>query len=84
MDTNAPISVEQYAALKEPAGDRKVLQHLQAGACAVWLTYPNARVAYRYVPGRLEPEVRSAPAGGKFEEPQILPGLSFPLAVILN
>jgi Uma2 family endonuclease len=62
----------------------KVSQYLEAGAKAVWLMYPNTRLAYRYVPGKLEPEVRSAKAGDKFEEPELLPGLSFPLSGILG
>jgi hypothetical protein len=49
----------------------------------VWLLYPSARVAYRYVPGKLEPEVRRAEAGDKFEEPELLPGFSLALAAIL-
>ncbi|MDE3178741.1 MAG: Uma2 family endonuclease [Acidobacteriota bacterium] len=61
----------------------KVTQYLQAGAQAVWLMYPNTHLAYRYIPGKLEPEVRSAEAGGRFEEPDLLPGFSLPLAEIL-
>ena len=62
----------------------KVTQYLAAGTQAVWLLYPNTRLAYRYVPGKLEPEVRSADAGHTFEEPELLPGLSIPLAEILQ
>jgi Uma2 family endonuclease len=62
----------------------KVSQHLQAGAQAVWLMYPNTRLAYRYVPGKREPEVRAAEAGHKFEEPELLPGFSLPLTEILG
>jgi Uma2 family endonuclease len=62
----------------------KVSQYLQAGARAVWLLYPNTRLAYRYVPGRLEPEVRAAEAGGKFEEPELLRGFSLPLSEVLG
>jgi Uma2 family endonuclease len=60
----------------------KVSQYLTAGARAVWLFYPNTRLAYRYVPNKLEPEVRSADAGHVFEEPEMLPGFSLPLAEI--
>jgi len=60
----------------------KVSQYLAAGAKAVWLLYPNTRLAYRYLPGKLEPEVRSAAAGHSFEEPELLPGLSLPLEQI--
>lgn len=62
----------------------KVSQYLQAGAQAVWLTYPNTRLAYRYVLGKREPEVRSAEGGEKFEEPALLAGFSLPLAEILG
>jgi len=61
-----------------------VAQYLGAGTKAVWLFYPNTRQAYRYLPGKLEPEVRSASAGHKFDEPDLLPGFSFPLAEILS
>ena len=60
----------------------KVTQYLTAGSRAVWLLYPNTHLAYRYVPGRLEPEVRSADAGHVFEEPEMLPGFSLPLAEV--
>jgi Uma2 family endonuclease len=60
----------------------KVVQYLAAGTKAVWLFYPDTRLAYRYLPGKLEPEVRSASAGHKFEESELLPGFAFPLAEI--
>ena len=62
----------------------KVSQYLRAGAQAVWLLYPNTRLAYRYVPGKREPEVRAAEAGERFEEPELLPGFSVPLVEILG
>jgi Uma2 family endonuclease len=62
----------------------KVSQYLAAGAKAVWLFYPNTRLAYRYLPGKLEPEVRSAAAGHTFEEPELLPGFSLPLEQIFR
>ncbi|HUI43031.1 MAG TPA: Uma2 family endonuclease [Terriglobia bacterium] len=62
----------------------KVSQYLAAGAAAVWLLYPNTRLAYRYLPGKLEPEVCSAEAGGRFEEPDVLPRFSLSLAEILG
>jgi Uma2 family endonuclease len=62
----------------------KVTQYLAAGTRAVWLLYPNTRLAYRYVAGKLEPEVRSADAGHAFDEPELLPGLSIPLAEIFH
>lgn len=60
----------------------KVSQYLSAGAKAVWLLYPNTKQAYRYVADRLEPEVRGAAAGHRFEEPELLPGFTLPLAQI--
>lgn len=62
----------------------KVSQYLQAGAQAVWLMYPNTRLAYRYLPGKLQPEVRAAEAGDKFEEPGLLPGFALPLTQIFS
>ena len=62
----------------------KVSQYLAAGAKAVWLLYPNTRLAYRYLPGKLEPEVRSAAAGHAFEEPELLPGFSLPLEQVFR
>jgi Uma2 family endonuclease len=62
----------------------KVSQYLAAGAKAVWLLYPNTRLAYRYLPGKLEPEVRSAAVGHTFEEPELLPGFSLPLEQIFR
>ena len=62
----------------------KVSQCLAAGTRAVWLFYPNTRLAYRYLPGKLEPEVRSADAGHTFEDPELLPGFSIPLDQIFE
>jgi Uma2 family endonuclease len=62
----------------------KVSQYLAAGAKAVWLFYPITRLAYRYLPGKLEPEVRSADAGHTFEEPELLPGFSVTLQEIFG
>jgi len=61
-----------------------VTQYLGAGAQAVWLLYPNPRLAYRYLPGKLEREVRSADASHAFEEPELLPGLLIPLREALE
>jgi Uma2 family endonuclease len=60
----------------------KVSQYLEAGAQAVWLIYPNSRLAYRYLPGKPAPDVRREDADDKFEEPELLPGFSVPLAEI--
>lgn len=62
----------------------KVTQYLEASAAAVWLMYPKAGLAYRYIPGKREPEVRSAAAGEKFEEPALFPEFSLPLAEIFG
>ena len=80
----SPDLVQKIVSKSDRADDLllKVSQYLQAGARAVWLRYPNARLAYRYVPGNLEPEVRSVQAGDKFEEPELLLGFSLPVAEI--
>ncbi len=62
----------------------KVAQYLAAGTKAVWLFYPNRRLAYRYLPGKLEPEVRSADAGDRFEDSELLPGFHLTLAEIFE
>jgi len=62
----------------------KVRQFLAAGTKAVWLFYQRARLAYRYFPGKLEPEVRSADAAHAFAEPEMLPGFSLPLAEVFS
>jgi Uma2 family endonuclease len=82
----APDLVIEIVSESDRADDLllKVSQYLHAGARAVWLMYPNTGLAYRYVPGKLEPEVRSAETGGKFEEPELLPGFSLPLAEVLS
>jgi Uma2 family endonuclease len=82
----APDLVVEIVSKNDRADDLmlKVSQYLEAGAKAVWLMYPHTHLAYRYVPGKLRPEVRSSRAGGKFEEPDLLPGFSFPLMDILG
>src|ERR1017187_2533402 len=62
----------------------KVSQYLQAGVQAVWLFYPRTQLAYRYVLGKLDPEVRSAQAGDRFEEPELLSGFSLLISEILK
>jgi Uma2 family endonuclease len=62
----------------------KVSQYLAAGSQTVWLFYPKTRQAYRYLPGKLEPEVRSAETGHAFDEPQLLPGFSVALSKIFE
>ncbi len=82
----APDLVIEIVSKNDRADDLllKVSQYLDAGAKAVWLLYPNTRLAYRYLPGKLEPEVRSANAGDRFEEPELLPGFSLSLAEIFE
>jgi len=62
----------------------KVRQYLQAGVRAVWLLYRKTREAYRYAPEAIQPAVLNAERGGKFEEPELLPGFSLPLSEILS
>jgi Uma2 family endonuclease len=82
----APDLVIEIVSKNDRADDLmlKVKQYLQAGARAVWLMYPSTHFAYRYVPGKLQPEVRSAEAGDTFQEPELLPGFSLALAEILG
>jgi|SRR5208282_6278609 len=62
----------------------KVRQYLQAGVRAVWLLYRKSREAYRYIPEAPQPSVINAERGGKFEEPELLPGFSLFLSEILH
>jgi Uma2 family endonuclease len=82
----APDLVIEIVSKNDRAGDLllKVSQYLAAGTRAVWLFYPNTRLAYRYVPGKLEPEVRSADAGESFREPELLPGFSIRLGELFE
>lgn len=80
----APDLVVEIVSKNDKADDLllTVAQYLEAGTKAVWLRYPNTQLAYRYVAGKLEPEVRSARTGANFEEPGLIPGFSLPLAEI--
>jgi Uma2 family endonuclease len=82
----APDLVIEIVSKNDRADDLllKVSQYLQAGTQGVWLMYPSTRLAYRYVPGKLAPEVRTAAGGDKFEEPELLSGFSLPLDQILG
>ncbi|HLI34084.1 MAG TPA: Uma2 family endonuclease [Terriglobia bacterium] len=57
----------------------KARQYLRSGAQAVWVLYPEARMAYIYRPGE-RPEIREA--GQNLDAPEILPGFSTPLTEI--
>jgi Uma2 family endonuclease len=59
----------------------KAQQYLAAGARAVWIIYPEARLAYIYKPGQ-RPEVRDA--GQSLDDAELLPGFSAPLSAILG
>jgi Uma2 family endonuclease len=82
----APDLVIEIVSRNDRADDLmvKVSQYLEAGATAVWVMYPMTGLAYRYVPGKLEPQVRSALAGDVFDEPALLPGFSLRLREILG
>jgi Uma2 family endonuclease len=81
----APDLVIEIVSQNDRADDLllKVSQYLRSGVRAVWLMYPKTRLAYRYIPGKLEPEVRAAGTGERFEEPELLSGFSLPLADVL-
>ena len=59
----------------------KAQQYLKAGARAVWVTYPEARLAYIYKLGQ-RPEVRDA--GQPLDDAELLPGFSAALSAILG
>ncbi len=82
----APDLVIEVVSKNDRADDLllKVSQYLAAGTQAVWLLYPNTRLAYRYTPGKLEPAVRSVDAGHTFEEPGLLTGFSIALSKIFE
>lgn len=55
----------------------KIQQYLNSGARAVWVLYPEARLAYIYKPGE-RPEVRESDQN--LDDPELLPGFSLPLS----
>ncbi len=57
----------------------KVQQYLNSGARAVWVLYPEARLAYLYKPGE-RPEVRELRQN--LDDPVLLPGYSMPLSKV--
>ncbi|HUY13611.1 MAG TPA: Uma2 family endonuclease [Terriglobia bacterium] len=59
----------------------KVQQYLRSGARAVWVLYPEARMAYVYKPGE-RPEVREA--NQNLEDTDLLPGFSIPLSELFG
>ena len=82
----APDLVIEVVSKSDQADDLmlKVRQYLQAGVRAVWVLYRKTREAYRYTPEALQPSVINAERGGKFEEPELLPGFSLLLSEILH
>jgi len=59
----------------------KAQQYVAAGAKAVWIIYPEARLAYIYKPGQ-RPEVRDARES--LDDAELLPGFSAPLSMIFG
>lgn len=57
----------------------KIQQYLHSGARAVWVLYPEARVAYLYKPGE-RPEVREAHQN--LDDADLFRGFSIPLSEI--
>lgn len=55
----------------------KVQQYLRSGARAVWVLYPEARLAYIYSPAE-RPEVRETHQS--LDDPDMFPGFSLPLS----
>jgi len=59
----------------------KAQQYLGSGAQAMWIIYPESRLAYIYKPGQ-RPEVRDAQQC--LEDADLLPGFSAPLAAVIK
>jgi Uma2 family endonuclease len=59
----------------------KAQQYIATGSKAVWVIYPEARLAYLYKPGE-RPEIRDA--GHSLDDAELLPGFSAPLSDILS
>lgn len=59
----------------------KTQQYLRSGARAVWVLYPESRMAYLYKPGE-RPEVREAHQN--LDDPELFPGFSTPLSEVLG
>jgi Uma2 family endonuclease len=57
----------------------KAQQYLRTGARAVWVLYPEARLAYLYKPGE-RPEIRESHQS--LDDPELLPGFSIPLSEV--
>lgn len=57
----------------------KVQQYLNSGVRAVWVLYPEARLAYVYRRGE-RPEVRDIHRN--LDDPELLPGFSLPLSKV--
>ena len=59
----------------------KAQQYVAGGAKAVWIIYPEARLAYIYKPGQ-RPEIRDAAQA--LDDAELLPGFSATLSMILG
>jgi Uma2 family endonuclease len=57
----------------------KIQQYLNSGARAVWVLYPEARLAYIYKPGE-RPEIPESDLS--LDDPELLPGFSLPLSQV--
>lgn len=79
----APDLAVEVASPRDNADDLvlKAQQYLAAGARAVWIIYPEARLVYIYKPGQ-RPEVRDATQS--LDDAELLPGFSAPLSAVLK
>jgi len=59
----------------------KAQQYLLAGARAVWIIYPEARLAYIYKPGQ---RPGSRDAHRSLDDAELFPGFSAPLSAVLG
>jgi Uma2 family endonuclease len=81
--SGAPDLAIEIASVSDTPDDlaRKAQQYLAAGARAVWVLYPEARLAYLYRPGG-HIEVREDTQ--MLDNPELLPGFSVALAEIFG
>jgi len=79
----APDLAVEVASPKDDPDDLvlKAQQYLTAGARAVWIIYPEARLAYVYKSGQ-RPEVRDTRQA--LDDAELLPGFTAPLSTILG
>jgi Uma2 family endonuclease len=84
MATKNVMTPEQFEALPSDKPDdlaRKAQQYLAAGARAIWVLYPEARLAYLYRPSE-RIEVRDD--SQSLDDAEMLPGFGVALSAIFG